>query len=152
MKNIIKKRGGFTQTPKLVSGFMMVEVLIVASIMTLVVIAALSVAQKSILVSRQAVHTSQASFLLEEGAENVRILRDNGWNNISSYSDTPHTVGIFTRTVNIANVNRDNATGKILSSGTNDVGTKLITITVSWNEAGKTLSKTLSFYIMDIFS
>ena len=52
-------------------GFMMVEILIVISIIVVSVLAALAVAQKSIYLSRQSLHQSQAAFLLEEGAEAV---------------------------------------------------------------------------------
>lgn len=147
---------------------MMVEVIVAISIIVVSVLAAMTVTQKSISVSRQALHTSQASFLLEEGAEVARILRDNAWSNISSLSSgtnyypvfsgtwtlstTSSTVGIFTRTITVTSVNRDNTTADIATTGTNDPGTKLITVTVSWNESGQTMSKTLSFYIMDIFS
>ncbi len=148
---------------------MLVEVLVAVSIITLSVIAATAVAQKSVYVSRQALHVSQASYLLEEGAEAVRIVRDNGWSNLSALapgtdyypvfsggtwtlSTTPATIGIFTRKINIANVNRDNATSDIAGTGTDDPGTKMFTVTVSWNEGGTSQSKTLSFYIMDIFS
>lgn len=149
-------------------GFMTVEVIVAVSIIVISVLAAMAVAEKSIYVSRQALHVSQATFLLEEGAEAVRIIRDNAWGNISSLSTgtnyyptfsgtwtlstTPATIGIFTRTVMVANVNRDATTGDIAVSGENDAGTKLITITVSWIESGQAMSKTLSFYIMDIFS
>ena len=170
------KNSGFTPTPfgkKGVSlqsrrGFMMVEVLIISSIITLSMLASMAVAQKSLFVSRQAVHSTHASFLLEEGAEAVRILRDNAWSNISvltpgntyyptfsggtwTLSSTPNTIGVFTRTVSIATVLRDNITSDISLSGTDDPGTKLVTVTVSWLEAGVTVSKTLSFYIFDIF-
>ena len=147
----------------------MVEVLVAASILVVSVLAETAVAQKSIFVSGEANRVAQAGFLLEEGAEAVRILRDNAWSNISglststtyyplysggtwTLSTTLNTVGIFTRTVTVANVNRDNTTADIASSGTNDTGTKLITVIVSWSEAGATVSKTLPFYIMDIFS
>ena len=149
-------------------GFMTVEIIVAVSIIVVSVLAAMTVTQKSISVSRQALHTSQASLLLEEGAEVTRILRDNAWSNISSlsvgtnyyptfssswtFSTTPSNIGIFTRTVTIANVNRDATSGNIVLSGTNDPGTKLITVTVSWTESGQAMSKTLSFYIMDIFS
>lgn len=152
-----------------IRGFMMVEVIMAISIIIVSVLAAMFVTQKSISVSRRALHTSQATFLLEEGAETVRIVRDNAWGNISGLtidtnyyptfsgstwilSSTPNTVGIFTRTVRIANVNRDTITGDIASSGVNDAGAKLVTVTVSWTESGNIMSKTLSFYIMDIFS
>ena len=148
---------------------MMVEVVVVASIIVVSILAAMSVTQKAIYVSRQSLHISEASFLLEEGAEIVRIYRDNSWSNISSLniginyypsfvnnawvlSTVPSTLGIFTRTVSIANVNRDASTEDIAGSGVNDPGTKLITIIVSWTEGGDIINKTLSFYIMDIFS
>ncbi len=147
---------------------MMVEVLVAVSIIVASVLGAMSVAGKSVSVSRQALHDIQASFLLEEGAEAVRILRDNSWGNISALSeetpyypafsgtwtlsDTPSTVGIFTRTVSISPVNRDPATDDIADSGDDDPGTKLVTVTISWNEGGQSISKNLQFYVMDIFS
>ncbi len=139
------------------------------SIITVSIIAATAVAQKAIYISRQALHTAQAGFLLEEGAEAVRIVRDNAWTNVSgltngtnyyptfsggtwTLSTTSNTVGIFTRRVIIGSVSRDNTTQDIVSSGgTNDPRTKLITVTVSWAEGATTTSKTLQFYITDIF-
>ncbi|MFH1200878.1 MAG: hypothetical protein V1484_00920 [bacterium] len=150
-------------------GFMIVEVLITASIITVSILAAMAVAQKSIYISRQAFHTTQAGFLLEEGAEAVRLLRDNAWSNISSLSvgtnyyptfssgtwmlsTVSNSVGIFTRTISVANVNRDNTTKDISITGTDDLGTKLITVIVSWPEGGIIVTKILQFYIADIFS
>ena len=150
-------------------GFMIVEVLVAVSIITVSILAAMTVAQKSVYISRQAFHMTQATFLLEEGAEAVRILRDNAWTNISSLSagtdyypsffggtwtlsTTANTVGIFTRKVTIASVNRDNTTKDISATGTNDLGTKLVTVTVSWPKGGVTITKTLQFYITNIFS
>lgn len=161
MRNIFKNN-------KMAAGFMTLEVLIAVSIITVSILASTAVAQKSIYVSRQALHYTQASFLLEEGGETVRIVRDNAWNNISSLTPgtnyyptftggtwtlslTPNTVGIFTRKVVITNVSRDNVTKDIASVGTDDPGTKLVTITVSWPEGGTTISKNLSFYIFNIF-
>lgn len=154
---------------------MIVEVIIAASIITVSVLVAMAVTQKSVYVSRQAFHSTQAAFLLEEGAEAVRISRDNAWSNISSLtvganyyptfsgetwtlSATPNTVGIFTRRVVISNVNRDTSidtsTNKdiVSSGGALDTGTKLVAVTVSWTEGATTITKTLKFYIMDIFS
>jgi len=165
----IKISNGMKNFKKISGGFMMIEVLVSASIIAVSILAVMSVAQKSILVSSQALHTSQAASLLEEGAEAVRILRDNEWSNISSLSvatdyypvfsagtwslsPTSSTVGIFTRTVTIANVNRDAGTSDIAPAGIDDPGTKLVTVTVSWVEREKIISKSLSFYILDIFS
>lgn len=146
----------------------MVEILIAISIITVLVLAVMGVAQKSVSISRQSFHTAQAGFLLEEGAEATRIFRDNAWANISSLSintnyyptfgsgtwilsATPNTVGIFTRSVSVANVNRDATTSDISNIGVNDPDTKLITITASWNEGGSIVNKTLPFYITNIF-
>lgn len=129
---------------------MIVEVLVAASIITASVLAALAVAQKSIYISRQAFHSSQAAFLLEEGGENARIARDNAWNNLSSLN-TSEQIGIFTRTVGVAAVYRD-GNGNLSEEGMSEDGTKLITVNVSWQEGGAMITKTLSFYLSDIFS
>ena len=148
---------------------MVIEMLIAISIMATSILAAMTVSQRSINVSRQAFHATQAAFLLEEGAEIIRLFRDNGWSNISSLtagfnyspdfsagawvlSETVSPTGIFTRIVTVANVNRDNTTKDIASIGADDPGTKLVTITVSWPEGSLTITKNLSFYLMDIFS
>ncbi len=147
---------------------MVVEILVAVSIITASVLAAMAVTQKSVYISRQALHATQAAFLLEEGAEAVRIYRDNAWVNISGLtvstnyyptfsggtwilSSTPNTVGIFTRTVSVASVNRDDTTKDISTTGTDDSGTKLATENVSWTEGGTTVTKTLQFYISNIF-
>ena len=148
---------------------MMVEVLVAISIITVAILSAMAVSEKAVQVSRQAFHSEQAAFLLEEGAEIVRILRDNDWANISSLtpgsdyftvfaggtwtlSSTPNTVGIFTRKVSIQEVERDAGTGDITVSGTADEGTKLVTVSISWQEGGTLVTKSLQFYIFDIFS
>ena len=147
---------------------MTVEILVAVTIIVVSVLAAMTVTQKSIFVSRQAFHSTQVAFLLEEGAEATRIFRDNAWTNISGLtadtnyyptfeggtwilSSIPNTVGIFTRTVKIANVNRDNTTKDISGFGIDDPETKLVTVTVSWLEGTTTITKTLQFYIMKIF-
>lgn len=148
---------------------MIIEVLVAMSIITVSILVTMAVSQKSVFISRQSFHVSQATFLLEEGAEVVRILRDNDWTNISSLtigvdyypifsagtwtlSTDSSTIGIFTRKVVVSSVIRDDTTGDISGSGTLDNGTKLITTTVSWDEGGDTINKTLQFYIMNIFS
>jgi Tfp pilus assembly protein PilV len=165
MKRIIKN-----------TGFMVIEVLVASAIITISILAATAVAQKSIFVAHRAFHTTQAGFLLEEGAEEARIFRDNNtWANFTTIFNTSSTYyippnvsnwtsalpttasgnlvdSIFTRTVTFANVNRNATTEDISGSGNNDSGTKLVTITVSWPEGGTTVSKTLQFYLMNIFS
>ena len=151
------------------TGFMMVEVLVAISIITVAILSGMAVSQKVVQISRQGFHTEQAAFLLEEGAEAVRILRDNDWDNISSLEigtdyfpvfsggtwmlpTTPGTLGIFTRLVSVEDVLRDVVTGDIDGSGSDDPGGKLVTVSVSWQEGGILVTKSLQFYIFDIFS
>ena len=148
----------------------MVEILITAFIIVGALLVAVAVTDRSIVISRQATQVAQASFLLEEGAEAMRILRDNDWDNIDSvalsisatyYIDfTGGTwalativspVGIFTRTVTVGDVYRD-ANDDIATSGTLDSQTRLINIEVAWSNGAKALNKKLSFYLSDIFS
>src|SRR3989344_5533274 len=150
----------FTKTsPNSTTGFMVVEILVVVAIVTALILSATAVSQKSIFVSRQAFHSTQAAFLLEEGAEAIRIFRDNNtWANFTTILNTSSTyyipptvsswtsslptsssgnlVGIFTRTVTLANANRDTSSDIVTSGGTPDTRTKLVTVTVSWPEGG----------------
>ena len=147
----------------------MVEMLVAFSIITVSVLFASAVAQKSLYVSRQAMHSAQAAFLLEEGVEAVRTLRADAWSNISALAEntdyypvftggvwtlsaSPAAVGIFTRVVRIEPALRDDITKNIAESGTEDPDSKLVTVEVSWTEGGTTLTKTLQFYLMNIFS
>ena len=154
------------------------EVLVATAIITIAVLAATGVAQKSVSIARQSTQNIQAAILLEEAAEGVRIMRDNDWSNISgltagttyyptfttlvgsiyypagtwTLSTTPNTVDNFTRTVVISAVNRDAVSGDIVTTGgADDPGTRLVTATVAWNVGTSTQTKSLSFYITDLF-
>lgn len=147
----------------------MVELLISSAIIVSAFLVAAGVAQKSLQVSRQAVHSAQASFLLEEGSEASRIVRDNSWTTFSALtngtvyyptysggtwtlSTTPNQVdSFFTRTVTLSAVYRD-GNDDIASSGTLDSDIKKITVSVSWQEGSTTLTKTISFYLTNLFS
>src|SRR5690606_25583223 len=97
-------------------GFALIEILIASAIISASMFALLSVGQKSIELSRRALAKVQASFLLEEGAEVVKIVREGGWNAIEGFaagtpyypalsgnawtlSEEPSMIGNFTRTV-----------------------------------------------------
>lgn len=148
----------------------MVELIVISAVLMIIVIAASYVAKKSIEVSNRTLNTMQASFLLEEGVEVMRILRDSNFgavdpaiegssnqylvltSNTWSLVDAPQTNGIFTRIINIYPVYRDSTTADIVTSGGSlDAGTSKITITVSWPESTGTLSKSLTFYLSDLF-
>ena len=117
--------------------------------------------------SMQSLQEVRANFLMEEGAEAIRYMRDMGWSNISELtpgtdyylnftggqwatSTATSTIDtIFYRKFNTANVNRD-ANDNIFASGTDDPQTKLITVSVEWRGRTGTTTDTLQLYLTDI--
>lgn len=162
MKNFLKNT----------KGFMTIEMLISISIITIFIFFSMQIVQKSMYLSRQALHITQSAYLLEEGGEAMRIIRDNNWDNISSldvftdyyfiFSDStntwslstvPNNLDIFTRKVEVKDVYRDSITNDIVeNNGIVDFETKLIIISVSWKEGEKNFEKKLFFYLSNIFS
>jgi prepilin-type N-terminal cleavage/methylation domain-containing protein len=155
---------------KYIQGFSLIEVLIAVSVLGVLAVVLMSSTNKGIILSNQALSEVQAGFILDEGAEAVKSLRDINWANISGVTDntnyylsfnnttnlwslsvTPSKIDSFTRTVVFSPVYRD-ANDDIASSGTLDSGTKKVTITTSWPTNGNTISKSISFYISNIFN
>ncbi len=154
--------------------FMTVEILVSAYIITLVILATLNIAQRSTYISRHTFYTAQGVFLAEEGAEAIRIMRDNNWTNISSKSNgVPYyfqfSGGTWVLTTNQAyesingvkrkvifhGVSRDGSTrdintGSNCSSGC-DAGTRRVNINANWTENGQYYDKLIEFYVMDIW-
>lgn len=155
-------------------GFSLIEVLVACTILSVSILSLISASTKGVQVSRQALRQTQAVYLLEEGGEAVKSMRNDAWNNISSLTigttyylsfnsgtgkwtttTTANSIdSIFTRTVVLSTVNRDITNDDIVSSGgTVDTLTKKVSVTVSYTLPNNTTStKTLSFYISDIFS
>jgi Tfp pilus assembly protein PilV len=150
-------------------GFFLIEVVVAASIISVVLILLIGSIQNSVEVSQRSLERTQASYLLEEGAEAIKAIRDNAWTNISSITPgttyylnwngttwvtttTPQTIDIFTRTFTVSDVSRDANADIVTGSGTVDAGTKKITIVVSWVTPSGTKTEDLSFYVSDIRS
>lgn len=148
-------------------GFFLIEVIVAASIISVVLILLLGSIQDSVEVSQRSLERTQASYLLEEGAETVKAIRDNGWQTSilpivtgttyylswggSSWSltQTPINIDNFTRTVLFSDVYRD-SNEDISSAGTLDPNTKQVTITVTWVVPTGPKSETLIFYMSNI--
>ncbi len=169
-KNRVSLKGGFT----------IIEVIVACTIISITVFALMTSAQKGIELSNRALRQTQANTLLEEGAESVKIIRDNNWGDISNLSlETPYYLyfntnsnmwslntskitpnnsipnypvgSIFNRTITISAVKRDN-NDDISQTGIVDSQTKKITVTVSWPTSSEIVSKDLVFYIANIFN
>ena len=150
-------------------GFLTVELVLGVTIAVVVIVSIFNLMQISLRISNDSVDKTVSAYLVEEGAEAMKILRDNNWSNISSLSSgttyylnfssntwstttTANTIGKFTRRVSVSDVYRD-SNDDISSSGTLDSGTKEVTIEVSWtNSVGSTKTETVTFYITDLYS
>ena len=107
----------------------------------------------------------QASFLLEEGLEVARLIRDDDWDSIANLTSgsfeyvndswqsttTPSSIdGFFYRTFVVSDVLRD-SNDDISLSGTEDPNIKEITVNVSWFDKNSTTTKSISTYLTKLF-
>jgi type II secretory pathway pseudopilin PulG len=153
------------------SGISIVEVIIAVSIILTVGVSFAGGLSKSLFISNKALQVSQAAWLLEDSAEAVKTIRDADWANISGLSNNtnyylvfdtntntwsltqtdPGAIdGVFDRRIVFSSVNRD-ANDDIAVSGTNDINTKYVNVTISWQVAGININKNVDFYISKIF-
>ncbi len=147
-------------------GFFLIEVVVAASIISAVLILLLGSIQDSVEVSQRNLERTQASYILEEGAEAVKAIRDVSWTTITALTNgtdyylswngtawalttTPQSVDAFTRKVIFSPVYRDGA-DDIASSGTLDANTKKVTVTTSWVVPTGSKTESLVFYIANI--
>lgn len=150
-------------------GFGLVEAMVGVVIISLFFGALTSVGHLSNRLARENTYTTQAAFLLEEGMEAVRLMRDRSWaGEIASLTPEQNYYFVFTggswhsssnnifidnffeRKFTLANVYRDGS-DDIAPSGTLDPNTKKIVVTVSWWDKTATTSRTLSAYIANLF-
>lgn len=170
MYNRIMKRDIFkTIDVKEQAGFGIVEVLVVAVIISLVLVGLHATTVQALRLVQQSTKRTQATFLAEETIEVLRAMRDTGWTSsigtLSASTDyflafngsawTISTTNIFIddlfeRKFVIENVNRD-ANDDIATSGTMDPNTKKITATVSWLSQTGTTTQSVNTYITNLF-
>ena len=136
---------------KLLTGFGLIEVIVVTAIVS----AALAGFLQASILSVRLLHAEremlEATMLAQEALEAVRSMRDESWtNNIATLvngtiyypvivnskwnlvTDNPGLLNnIYTRQITFSQVFRDGS-DDIASSGTADVGTRKVTVTVSW--------------------
>lgn len=157
------------------SGFGMVEVIIASAIMGAVIVSVISVYHSLAEISLQNTPHIQSAFLLEEGVELVRVMRDVSWTSIASSTiNTTYHLGwtktnptmaiattsqqslldlnIFTRTVTFSNVYRDTDFNIVSNGGTLDLNSRKATVQVSWPTDKGTTTKSIDTYIFKIFN
>ncbi|HEY4510493.1 MAG TPA: hypothetical protein VJJ73_01515, partial [Candidatus Paceibacterota bacterium] len=153
-------------------GFGILEIVIVVAIIGIVVFGFGQVGQLAFRLSSVSSAKIESAFIIQEGMEGVRFLRDRGWdqniNLISPDTDyyltfsgtdyllqtttAPLIQGIFTRTIQFSDVYRD-AQDTIIggTSGTLDPSTKKVKVTVSWLDRAAPYSQSAEFYITNLY-
>lgn len=151
-------------------GISIVEVVIASAIISVSMISITNVYGNFLTLSLANTEKVQAVFLLDEGVEVIKTMRNYAWSNISSSNvnttyyltwqnsrwqstTTPNTVdNKFIRTFTVSDVYRDVSTLNIVSNGgvlNND--SKVVNLDVSWDYKGATSSKQISFYVFNLY-
>lgn len=165
-------REHFTKIHLRHEGFTLVEIVVATAMLTIFFLSISSYYKKVLDVSQDTTRHIQSSFLLEEGLEAMRTLRDQSWSTYvgplstsTTYylywngtqwrpTTTVQTVeNLFTRSFRVSQVYRDGS-DNISSSGTLDPGTKKVIVDVVWlRKGGKlTATDTAETYITDLLS
>lgn len=151
-------------------GFGLIEIVLGASIISLAFLAVLAVTFNALRYVDHALRETEAAFLLEEGGEALRSMRDTDWSLIAGLApETTYTLsfvtganarwatsttpilidGIFDRTFAAFPVYRDGS-DRIAESGTLDAGTRRLRIDVSWQEPKGTTTRSVELFLSDI--
>ena len=156
-------------------GFGIFEIIIASAIIVGAVVALINILVLSKYTAEFSTQKIQAAFLLEEGVEAVKFIRDTGWNQnivpllintdyylVFSTSTSVWTIGsapipaidgIFTRSFRVEHVSRD-ASSNIETSynpANLDLETKKIIMRVTWPFKGQNKTATLETYLVDLF-
>ena len=151
-------------------GISLVEVIIASAIIGVSMIYISNVYTNFLTLSLENTAKVQAVFILDEGVEALKTMRNYSWSQIASttaatdyylvwqsgrWQATTTKIIIddtFVRKFTVSPVNRDAATLNIVTTGgVPNTDTKIINLDVSWNYKGATSSKSTSFYIFNLY-
>ena len=152
-------------------GFSLIEIVLGVSMITTVLLSVMLYYKKVLDVSETTTRHIQSGFLIEEGFESIKLLRDTSWSTkiaplstSTSYylywsgtawtaTTTPQNIeNVFTRTFRLSDVKRDGS-DNIAVAGTLDAGTKKVDVYVSWQKRGGAMATdTAETYITNLFS
>lgn len=148
-------------------GFGLLEIIFASAILSVLLFALMAAGNIAFRATSEALHRTQAAFLFEEGFEALKTIRDQNWNAFAAlapdqqyyliFTDnqwkattTAFAVGIFTRTVQLEAVARDEL-DNIAPTGVEDPDTKKAKITVRWQEHGQEKNITGVSYFPNTF-
>lgn len=158
-------------------GVSIIEIVVIIGVISIIFTSIWSLLSFSLAHSSFAKHSAQANVLVQEAMEATRSYRDTvPWNNndvADEYDglgvidvETPYhpsiavnppirwamiegqeTIGVFTREIVFSDVYRDANDDIVLSGGSFDADTKLITASVSWQEGSRTHEVSAQMYL-----
>ncbi len=153
-------------------GFGLVEVLVAVAIIAITSVSIFNVYTTYLRAELSNVKAVKAAFLMEEGLEVVRLLRDTSWSSSIApvtasttqylnwtgaawqFTTTPQMIDVlYARTVVFTSVYRD-GNNRISATGTFDPNTRGFTVAVAWpddNTALSTTTKQVSSYITNLY-
>ncbi len=153
-------------------GFSLIEIIIGTAMLTAILVSVSSYYKKVLDVSQNTTRHIQSGYLLEEGFESAKLLRDLGWTSkvatlstTTTYyfywngtqwtaTTTAQTVeNVFTRSFVVRDVKRDGS-DNIATAGTYDSGTKKFIISVAWAKkgGGGVATDTAETYVTNLFN
>ncbi|MEK7606400.1 MAG: hypothetical protein AAB458_02295 [Patescibacteria group bacterium] len=150
-------------------GIGLIEAVIASAIMVLVTLGIVAAQAYLVRSTSTATDLIQAQYLLEEGFEAIRLIRDNDWATIEGLSNNvaytlsfngavwsaTTTMGIinnrFDRRVTLYPVYRDSSSRDIAESGTLDPLTRRIEVSIAWFDRSATSTRTGTTYLTDLF-
>lgn len=145
------------------------EAVVSVAIIVGVVLGLVNIFDNLLAISRGTLETAQATSLLTEGTEVVRLWRDANWINLANLTvDTDYfynfsagawatsTInqfvdGKFERRFRLTNVYRDANDDITSAGGTLDPDARLVNVSVAWWKDGATSTKSVSFYLTKLF-
>ncbi len=152
------------------NGFGILEIVIGAGIILILLFGIGDISKMFLKVGKESIKNTKAAFLLEEGVEAVKTLRDGGYASQiltlppsteyylsfdnamwKATSSNIYIDGVFERKFILENVLR-NGSDDISSSGALDPNTKKFTVFVSWQSKNGTTTKKISGIITNIFN
>ncbi|MBI2100191.1 MAG: prepilin-type N-terminal cleavage/methylation domain-containing protein [Candidatus Vogelbacteria bacterium] len=151
-------------------GFGLVEALVGAAIIAISTAAVLLAFSGGLKLTTRNTQNTRAGFLLTEGLEAARVIRDDGWDkglglwpsgtayhltfSGGTWATTTNNTfidGLFDRTIIATQVYRD-GNQDIASSGAVDPNTKKVTVNVAWRSGSATTTATLEAYLTNLFN
>ena len=156
-----------------IAGMSLVEVIVGAAIIGTAMVTIVGVFGGLSKLSYRNTARIQAAMLSEEGIEAIKTMRDAGWSaKISPLNTSGNTVyrlywtgtawtstttsskidNTFERTFMVYTVERDASFNVVSSGGTTDTNSRKVVVTVSWQDDGAIVTKSLEDYIFNTFN